>query len=136
MSKTVIALDVGTKRIGVARANTIARLPEPLSTLIVSPRIHQDIAELVQQLDAAEIVVGLPRDVHGGETAQTAQVRGFVDELKQICDVPIYFQDESLTSVKAEEILDQRKKGYNKADVDALAATFILEDYLATSGEV
>ncbi len=136
MSKTVIALDVGTKRIGVARANTIARLPEPLSTLLVSPTIYQDIVDVVRQLDAAEIVVGLPRDVHGGETAQSAQVRAFVDQLKQICDVPVHFQDESLTSVKAEEILDQRKKGYNKSDVDALAATFILEDYLATLGDV
>ncbi|TXG76216.1 Holliday junction resolvase RuvX [Patescibacteria group bacterium] len=132
-SSNILALDVGEVRVGVARANNIARIAEPLSTLEVSETIYDDIKSLVEQHDCAVVVVGLPRNMRGEETAQSVRIRAFVGELKQALAVPIVFQDESLTSVKAEQSLQQRKTGYNKGDVDALAAVYILEDYLATS---
>lgn len=133
-NSNVLALDVGDVRIGVARANRVARIAEPLVTLAAQDEtVLASIAELTRQHEVDTIVVGLPRDMRGEETAQTQKVYDFADKLKTTVSIPIVFQDESLTSVKAEESLKSAKKGYTKEDVDALAAAFILEDYLATS---
>jgi putative Holliday junction resolvase len=80
--------------------------------------------------DATELVVGLPRNMSGEPTKQTELVRQFVVRRLAGFELPMHFQDESLTSVKAEQELQQRKKPYVKGDVDALAATYILDDYM------
>jgi putative Holliday junction resolvase len=126
----ILALDVGAARIGVARASSIVRLPEPLVTLTQDARTVERIKQLVIEHDAKELVVGLPRGLEGQETAQTASVREFVATLSQELSIPILFQDEAVTSVKAEEELIARGKPYGKGDIDALAATYILDDYL------
>lgn len=129
MASNVLCLDVGERRIGVAIASTTARLPRPLTTLDATKDAPQAIQELVRNEDATLVVVGLPRNLSGDETAQTAMVRTFAQQL----DVPqLAFQDEALTSRKAEAELNQRGKPYAKGDIDTLAATYILEDYLAT----
>lgn len=132
-SNTILALDVGDVRIGVARANTIAKIAEPLVTIEMNDTAAERVAELTKEQQADCVVVGLPRNMAGDETAQTEKVRAFVAKLEDALDIPVKLQDESLTSVKAEEILEARKSGYNKGDVDALAAALILEDYLGTS---
>jgi putative transcription antitermination factor YqgF len=78
------------------------------------------------------MVVGLPRGLDGQETSQTTYSRQFADELGQHLGqtVKIVLQDEAVTSAKAIAELDAAKKHYAKGDVDALAATYILEDYL------
>lgn len=129
---SLLALDVGTKRIGVAFAEQDVRLAHPLATLLNSETVFTDIAKLVAEHHVSTIVVGLPRGLDGQVTAQTHIVESFVDDLKHYVDVSIEWQDEALTSVKAEAELASRHKGgvYNKSDVDALAATYILEDYI------
>lgn len=124
-----LALDVGIKRIGVARGVNVARLATPLTTLEDSQSFVSDIAKLVDQEQADLLVVGRPINSAGESTNQTEFTAKFVDELKKVVSVPIVWQDESLTSVKAEKELDSRGKAYTKADIDALAATYILEDY-------
>ncbi len=132
MANNILALDVGEKRIGVAIANTEARLPAPLMTLPHVPSIVSDIQQLISTHDVSMVIVGLPRNMSGEDTAQTAYVRRFVDELQ--LTTPYLYQDEALTSRKAEEELRARGKPYAKGDVDALAATYILEDYLTHQG--
>src|SRR3989344_8588833 len=127
-----IALDVGEVRIGVAVANSIARLPYPHTTLAHNQTIYQQIADIIKNEDATVVVVGLPRNLSGDDTAQTAYVRDFA---AKISHDTVVFQDEALTSHKAEAELKARKKPYEKGDVDALAATYILEDYLQTEKE-
>lgn len=127
---TFLALDVGAQRIGVARGNSIARIASPLTTLQHTDQIFTDVAQVLKQEQADELVVGLPRGLDGQETDQTRYVRKFVADLQAHISVPIHFQDEALTSVKAEKELEARKKPYAKGDVDALAATYILSDYL------
>lgn len=130
INKVVLALDVGKQRIGVARAHPIARIASPLTTLQYSDAILQDIADLLKNDDVGTLVVGLPRGLNGQETEQTTWVRQFTDDLKQKIDAPVVFQDEAVTSQKAEAELNKRGKPYAKGDIDALAATYILEDYL------
>lgn len=127
----LIALDVGTKRIGVAKADSKVRIAIPYSAVEVNGEEFKKIASLARAWDINNFVLGLPRNSQGEETKQSLYVRKFAKELKrQIPDAKICFQDESLTSVEAEKRLKNRKKGYKKGDVDSEAAAIILQDFL------
>lgn len=128
---SIMALDVGEKRVGVAVANSIARLPRALATLEQGDNFQQALQELIDQESVSTIVVGLPRGLNGQETAQTQVSENFAEALRRQTGLPVYMQDEALTSKKAEAELEKRGKKYQKGDVDALAATYILADYLA-----
>ncbi len=127
---TVIALDVGERRIGVAVANVHARLASPLTTLLNTENIYQDIHDLLDQHAAKVLVVGLPRGLDGQHTAQTVVVEEFKAALEQTLAIPVYWQDEAMTSRQAESELEARGKPYKKEDIDALSATYILEDFM------
>lgn len=129
-NSNLLALDVGDKRIGVAVASSVAKLPRPLATVENNDKSLQELQDIVKKEDVGIIVIGLPRGLEGQETAQTGVVRDFRDKLETVIKLPIHWQDEALTSVKAEKELRNRGLGYNKDHVDALAATYILEDYL------
>jgi putative Holliday junction resolvase len=128
---TILALDVGTVRIGVARASQVARLASPYSTILNDTNFPTALLTLIKDEAVGTLVVGLPRNLSGSDTAQTNYVRDFVESLGIPASVAVVYQDEALTSTKAEAELDRRKKPYSKAAVDALAATYILDDYLA-----
>lgn len=133
---TILAFDVGERRIGVARASTIARLPSALTTLARREgAVLDDIKRLAQREGASRLVVGLPRGLNGQETAQTAAVQAFGLSLEQAVGLPVIWQDEALTSRKAEAELASRGKPYQKGDIDALSAVYILEDYLRDNPE-
>ncbi len=72
--------------------------------------------------------------MQGQETAQTAYTQTFVAQLQQHVKVPVYFIDEAVTSQKASAELHARGSHIHKGDIDALAATYILEDYLREQG--
>lgn len=131
----IIALDVGNMRVGVALTNTIARLPAPLTTLTRDEDFWDNLEVLLSENDARIVVVGLPRDINGNETEQTALTRKFAEEMRIRLGVEAIFQDEALTSIKAEQALRQKKKAFEKKDIDALAAVYILEDYLSIKGD-
>jgi putative Holliday junction resolvase len=130
MSKrSLVCLDVGEKRIGVAIADTSVRIAIPFMVVEVTGSELTDIAEIVVREEADTIVVGYPRNQLGESTAQTSYVERFAEKLEDIVPT-IVFQDESLTSVIAEQQLQESKKPYNKGDIDARAAAIILQDYL------
>lgn len=131
MASNILSLDVGERRVGVAIANVIAKLPRPLTTLDNTDDIWEQIKQLVAEHDVETIVVGLPRNLSGDDTAQTHYVRSFAEKL---AEYTVVFQDEALTSHKAEKELNSRGKPFAKGDIDALAATYILEDYLTAHG--
>ena len=128
-SRTIIGLDVGTKRIGVAVADPSVGIAVPFITVDVDGNELQAIAEIVINEGADTIVVGYPRNQSGEKTAQTGMVEFFAKNLKDM--VPkVVFQDESLTSVFAEQQLKAHGRPYTKADIDAQAATIILQDFI------
>ena len=133
---SVLALDFGAQRVGVAVASLAARLPSPAGAIEQSPTFFDDIRTQVDAHNARVLVVGLPRSLDGNDTSQTLDARHFSQELAARLNLPVYLQDEALTSQQAEEELKSRKAGYNKGDVDALAATYILEDFLRGHPEV
>lgn len=125
----VVALDYGDVRVGVALASLDARLPHPYATLSNDGHLMERLATLVDQEEVTTIVVGLPRSLSGGDTAQTAKARAFAASLHSL-GVSIVLQDEALTSDLARQELEARRKPYSKGDIDALAACYILEDYM------
>lgn len=127
----LIALDVGSKRIGVAKADSSVRIAIPYSAVEVDGTEFKKIASLARAWDINSFVIGLPRNSHGEETEQSKYVRKFALQLKhEIPGAKVCFQDESLTSVEAEKRLKTRKKGYKKGDIDSEAAAIILQDFL------
>lgn len=128
-SRTLVCLDVGEKRIGVAVADLSVRIAVPFVTIEVDGDEIKAIAEVVIKERADTIVVGYPRNQQGEPTAQTHFVENFAERLKDL-GAKIVFQDESLTSVLAEQQLAVHKRPYTKADIDAQAAAIILQDYL------
>ncbi len=123
---TILAIDWGKKRVGCARADTHARLPQPLVTLPHTEDIFMRIREIIDEQQVTSVVVGLPRNMEGEETEQSREVRAFVAELEDALQCPVMLQDETLTS----RYIDDLRQQYPKADTDSLAATRILKDYL------
>lgn len=127
----IISLDVGTKRIGVAKADTSVRIAIPNGFVLVNGQEIPEILRIARLNDTNFFVVGLPRSNDGNETAQSAYARKFADTLAaSMPGARIYFQDESLTSVVAEERLKKRKKNFEKGEIDAEAASIILQDFI------
>ena len=73
----------------------------------------------------------MPRGLDGQETAQTTYARTTARTLAGQLQLPLYLIDEAVTSKQAKAELEARRKPYVKGDIDALAATYILDDYLA-----
>lgn len=127
---SLIGLDIGTQRTGVAVARTDVRIPSVL-TVLGPDSLADDVARLVAEHSAIAIVIGLPRNLEGDDTAQTTYVRTIARSIEQaVAGVPVHFIDEALTSVKAESELTERGKPFRKEDVDMLSAVYILEDFL------
>lgn len=130
MSNTVLALDVGEKRIGMAIADDVVKIPRLLPTIDVDRQVFNTISEIITYEGVDTVIVGYPRNLSGEPTPQTQKVTDFADELQTASLHRVVYQDESLTSVRAEEILRSRGRPYTKGDIDAESAAIILRDYL------
>jgi len=132
----IIALDVGTRTIGIARANTASGLATPHSTLS-RKGVKKDtvrLVHLVNELQAEAIVVGLPYELDDTEGRSARLARQIGDALTEATGLPVHYQDERYSTVVAEEKL--RDSGYDgrqrKAIIDQAAAAIILDDWLKT----
>ena len=127
----VLGLDVGEKRIGVAKADSNTKIAIPIGFVEVNGQEWEEISHLAKTNHTNLFVLGLPRNNQGEETRQSLYVRKFAKSLiEKIPGARIRFQDESLTSVIAEDRLKKSKKRYQKGDIDAEAATIILQDFI------
>ena len=133
---SVIALDIGEVRTGVAIARSVARIASPLVTLATQDNLTDAVKKLVREHDVRTVVVGLPRNLQGQSTAQTTFSESIAAKIEEVTGLPIHFMDEAGTSQKAEAELKARKKPYEKQDIDMLAATYILEDFMSVHPEV
>ncbi len=127
---SILALDVGSARIGMALASAVARLASPAGVLPNNDAVIDALRALCQREQVRHIVIGQPRNLSGQDTQQTADTRVFGKKIARELALPISWQDEAVTSVQAEAELRERNQPYTKGDIDALAATYILEDYL------
>jgi len=132
-AKNFLALDVGEKRIGLAMADSQVRIAVPFGWVANGEQVMEELAEIMLRHDISLVVVGYPRNQSGEPTQQTEFVVDFVRRLSQLdINAEIAYQDESLTSVQAEQRLAGKIK--DKGDIDAEAASIILQDYLEVHG--
>lgn len=130
----IIALDIGTVRIGVASSDIM----EIIASAYESYRRKntdedlKHIAQLVTDLNAGLVVIGLPLKMDGTEGQSVEMAKAFGEELAKLVSVPICYQDERLSTVTAQKILIESgmRREKRKDKVDSLAATIILQTYL------
>lgn len=130
----IIALDIGDKRIGIAKNTIIDDMALPLETLHRKSLTYDldYIKNLVKKYGAERVVCGLPVNFDGSESVQTGKTRFFIDKLRQTLDVPVDTMDERCTTMQAKDVLleaDISRKD-RKNYIDKIAASYILEDYL------
>ena len=130
----VLALDVGSVRIGVATSDESEFLASPYTTIRRrSNQVALDaILRACQETEAGLVVVGLPVSFDGELHAQAESVQRFAEKLRARLPVPLVYADETLSTVRAEEML--RASGVRterlRERIDAAAAAVILQDYL------
>lgn len=130
----VMGLDYGDRRIGVAISDAMRWTAQ--GTEVIERRRDRSelgrIAQLVNEHEVSEIVVGLPKNMNGTVGPRGEISMAFADELKEMLNIPVHLWDERLTTVAAEKTLLEadvsRKK--RKLVIDKMAATLILQNYL------
>jgi putative Holliday junction resolvase len=151
--QSILAVDYGRARIGLALADTETRMPQPLSTM---ERINRNedmrrLRELVRGHGVKQIVVGLPLRLDGTRGEMAEEVERFAQRVRKQIGVPVELVDERLTSWDAERLMEEiqgrfirdeklagSKKPKNvqaKMTVDAVAAAVILKEYLGREGQ-
>jgi len=129
-----VGVDVGKVRIGVSRSDLHGMLATPVETVARSKDAadRRRIAEIVGELGAFEVIVGLPLALSGASTASTADAVGFAESLAAEVGVPVRLVDERLSTVSATNALRASGRNSKKARpvVDQVAATIILQHAL------
>ena len=131
----IMGIDYGDARTGVAISDLLCSLVG--TTAVVPSRNREkavaDILRMVQENGVGEIVVGLPKNMDGTEGARAQLCREFADTLKDATGLPVTMWDERRTTVEAHNILSAHNYHGQKRKntVDAVAASLILEGYLA-----
>lgn len=129
---TILGLDVGEKRIGVALAEGLLAIPLTVIDRRVEETDMELIMALVEEYRAERIVVGLPRLMNGDIGTQAEEVLSFSGALAEHVDIPVDTWDERLSTVTAERLLIDTgmKRKKRKGKIDAMAAAIILQAYL------
>ncbi len=127
-----LAIDYGAKRTGLALCDPTETIVSPLAGLPTAEDLLQKIVRMVKDEGIEAVVVGLPLNMDGSAGPQADIIQGFADKLKKMVNVPVYFQDERLTSYAAEGKLAGREltRKKKKKRIDALAAAEILQQFL------
>lgn len=136
----LMGLDVGDARVGVAISDELGITAQPHSTLKRSSgdkSLLEQINRIVEELSIKKVVVGLPLGLDGSETEQTKKTREFAQALEKSLlsdglSIEVDFQDERLSSVEAERVLQDKKlkNSERRAAIDRMAASILLRSYL------
>lgn len=132
--KKYVCLDIGDKRIGIAVSDPLGSMALPYDTYH-RKNFNDDVKALVkiaEQRGADCIVCGLPVNFDGSKSEQTLKTESFINELAKQTSIPIEVQDERFTTLEAHRVLisENMRRDKRKMHVDAVAASFILEDYM------
>ena len=128
-----IGIDLGSKRVGLALSDKMNIIASPYRTLIV--KNEQDLLDqlrlIIVDFKVTTIVLGLPLNMNGEDSAQTKKVREFKSVLSTF-NLPVKLEDERLSSVSAKRslLMQDIKTGHNKSEIDKRAAAIILQQFL------
>lgn len=128
-----VGIDIGTVRIGVARSDRDGYLATPVETVDRgSENTIGQLVSLIAELEAIEVIVGLPLSLNGSHTASTEDALVMARELSQNASVPVRLVDERLTTVSAHSALRAagKKQKQTRSVIDQIAAVMILQHAL------
>jgi len=133
-TRRILALDVGSKRIGLAVSDPLGITAQGLETIRRQNK-RKDFDQLgrtIREYDVAEIVVGYPLRMSGAEGVQAEKMQVFAEDLRQRFHLPVHLWDERLTSAEANRLLRQTDMSIQRRGqvVDRLAAVLILQSFL------
>jgi len=129
-----LGFDFGGRRIGVALSDPSGLIAQPIDTLVVKgiDDAIRKVSRTIDEHDVVGIVLGLPLNLSGDASELSLEVEKFADRLKKKCAVPIFFEDERLSSRQAEGVLHaygKKIKGH-KEKIDRISAAIILQSFL------
>jgi len=134
----ILAIDHGSKRIGIAISDELKLIAQPLEYIPAEPfaEFLQRLKDLVRDKQVELILVGMPRNMDGSYGPAALKVQAFVAALKGALTIPIETQDERLTSAQANRVLIQGgvRRAKRKEKVDQMAAAILLQSYLDSLG--
>ena len=130
----ILALDHGTKRIGIAVSDELKLIAQPLEFVPAKPfeQFVERLLVLIQNQQVELILVGMPRNMNGSYGSAALRAEEFVNALKNAVSVPIKTLDERLTSAQANRVLIEGdvRRNTRKQKVDKMAAAILLQTYL------
>ena len=133
----VMALDVGSKTVGVAISDPLGFTAQGVEIIKINEEAKEfgfdRLGELVKEYQVDKFVVGLPKNMNNTEGPRVEASKAYGDKIKEIFNLPVDYQDERLTTVQAERMLVEQadvSRGKRKKVIDKLAAQLILQNYL------
>ncbi len=134
MHGRLLAIDFGTKRMGLAVSDSLGITAQGLPTLERTGREDdlRKIRDVVEKYSAERVILGNPLSLRGSETAMSRRVAKFAQELRRRLSCPVELWDERLTSAQANRVLRESGAGIEKRRraADRVAATLFLQSYL------
>lgn len=130
----ILAVDYGSKRVGVAVSDPTRLIAEGVTTLRNDENLLEGMRHLIREHDAVRVVVGMPYAPDGGKGAKALEIERFIKELERVAGVPVDTWDESYSSADARQVFVEsgmrRRKRREKKRVDQMAARLMLQEYL------
>ena len=130
----ILAIDPGTKRVGVAVSDPTETIAQALTTVPAEPldTLPARLAEIARTQDASRVIVGLPRRLDGSYGPEAAAARSLAAALRKAAHLPVELVDERLTSVMAERamVAGGMKREKRRQAADRVAATLLLQSHL------
>jgi putative Holliday junction resolvase len=130
----ILAIDHGSKRIGIAVSDELKMIAQPLEYIPAEPfaEFLERLKEILRDKQVVLILVGMPRNMDGSYGPAALKVQAFVAALKGALTIPIETRDERLTSAQANRVLIQGgvRRAKRKEKVDQMAAAILLQSYL------
>lgn len=130
----VLAVDPGSKRVGIAVSDPSGTIAQALATVPAEPQktLAERLADIARERGAGRIVVGLPRRMDGSEGPEAKSARSLAGELRRAAKLPVELVDERLTTVQAERAMIDAgsRRGRRRESIDKVAATLLLQSHL------
>jgi putative holliday junction resolvase len=130
----VLAIDPGSKRVGLAVSDPSGTIAQPLETIAAEPAdsLAERLAEIARRSEAGRIVVGLPRRMDGSLGPEAKSARELATQLRRSSKLPVELVDERLTTAAAERSLLETgmRRRKRRANIDRVAAAILLQSHL------
>ncbi len=135
--KRILGIDYGDVRVGLSLSDLTQTIAKPFKTINYSSseNLLDQLKRIIVEHEVCKIIVGIPHNMKGENTPQTLKVKKFVSFLKSNSSYDIALIDERLSSIEAEKTMHKMniKTGHNKKEIDKIAASVILQEYLDSS---